>query len=292
RPKGRGLLRRATDSADAVHSARTQEVVLAVEQTGGRLPNLLRQDHQSHGMERSSRGVEGLRRFGQTVQPAVAPPDVSRAVARARHEGIGCRSADAGVGRVLGCLSRMRRKSHVRFLGGRVAARPPSHPTTDEGSIPFTRSMASPPWPAAPYRHPSERADTDDGSDHSESARAGADHAGSDRTGLARTQLGIAQLKAKLDTGARSSALHVETLDSFLRDGAVWLRFTVRAGRHPADAVHCEARALDRRVVTDTGGHRTERWFIRSEILLAGRRFEADINLTDRQHMLFPMLLG
>jgi len=112
------------------------------------------------------------------------------------------------------------------------------------------------------------------------------------RERLALPQLGIAQLKAKLDTGARSSALHVETLDSFLRDGAVWLRFTVRAGRHPADAVHCEARALDRRVVTDTGGHRTERWFIRSEILLAGRRFEADINLTDRQHMLFPMLLG
>ena len=72
----------------------------------------------------------------------------------------------------------------------------------------------------------------------------------------------------------------------------MWLRFTVRAGRHASDAVRCEARALDRRVVTDTGGRRTERWFIRSEILLAGRRFDADINLTDRQHMLFPMLLG
>jgi len=112
------------------------------------------------------------------------------------------------------------------------------------------------------------------------------------RERLALPQLGIAQLKAKLDTGARSSALHVETLDSFLRDGAVWLRFTVRAGRHPSDAMHCEAPALDRRVVTDTGGHRTERWFIRSEVLLAGKRFETDINLTDRRHMLFPMLLG
>ncbi|WP_426661445.1 ATP-dependent zinc protease [Rhodanobacter aciditrophus] len=112
------------------------------------------------------------------------------------------------------------------------------------------------------------------------------------RERLALPQLGIARLKAKLDTGARSSALHVETLDSFLRDGVVWLRFTVRTGRHAVDAVRCEAPALDRRVVTDTGGHRTERWFIRSEILLAGRRFQADINLTDRRHMLFPMLLG
>lgn len=112
------------------------------------------------------------------------------------------------------------------------------------------------------------------------------------RERLALPQLGIALLKAKLDTGARSSALHVETLDSFLRDGVVWLRFTVRPGRHAPGVVSCEARALDRRTVTDTGGHRTERWFIRSEILLAGQRFEADINLTDRRHMLFPMLLG
>ena len=112
------------------------------------------------------------------------------------------------------------------------------------------------------------------------------------RERVALPQFGITRLKAKLDTGARSSALHVETLESFLRDGAVWLRFTVRAGRHAADAVACEAPALDRRMVTDTGGRRTERWFIRSEILLAGQCFEADINLTDRRHMLFPMLLG
>ncbi len=112
------------------------------------------------------------------------------------------------------------------------------------------------------------------------------------RERLALPQLGIAQLKAKLDTGARSSALHVEALDSFFRDGAVWLRFTVRAGRRLADEVRCEAPALDRRTVTDSGGRSTERWFIRSEIVLAGRRFEADINLTDRRHMLFPMLLG
>ncbi|MBD8881139.1 MULTISPECIES: ATP-dependent zinc protease family protein [Rhodanobacter] len=112
------------------------------------------------------------------------------------------------------------------------------------------------------------------------------------RERLALPRLGIAQLKVKLDTGARSSALHVESLETFLREGIMWLRFTVRAGRYPSDTVCCEAPALDRRMVTDTGGRRTERWFIRSEILLAGRRFEAEINLTDRRHMLFPMLLG
>jgi hypothetical protein len=45
-------------------------------------------------------------------------------------------------------------------------------------------------------------------------------------------------------------------------------------------------------VVTDTGGRRSERWFIRTEVELAGQQFDVDINLTDRRHMLFPMLLG
>lgn len=112
------------------------------------------------------------------------------------------------------------------------------------------------------------------------------------RERLALPQLGIDVLKAKLDTGARSSSLHVDTLEAFQRDGATWLRFSVHPGRRQLLAVHCEAPALDRRMVTDTGGRRTDRWFIRSEVQLAGVRFSIDINLTDRRHMLFPMLLG
>ncbi|MEI7035769.1 ATP-dependent zinc protease family protein [Fulvimonas yonginensis] len=112
------------------------------------------------------------------------------------------------------------------------------------------------------------------------------------RERLALPQLGIGQLKAKLDTGARSSALHVDTLETFRRGDALWLRFSVSPGRRHPHAVLCEAPALDRRVVVDTGGHGTERWFVRSEVVLAGERFEIDISLTDRRHMLFPMLLG
>ncbi|MBQ4855356.1 ATP-dependent zinc protease [Rhodanobacter sp. B2A1Ga4] len=112
------------------------------------------------------------------------------------------------------------------------------------------------------------------------------------RERLALPQLGIGVLKAKLDTGARSSSLHVDTLEEFQRDGATWLRFTLHVGRRQLVDTRCEAPALDRRTVTDTGGRRTERWFIRSELQLAGQRFSVDINLTDRRHMLFPMLLG
>ena len=111
------------------------------------------------------------------------------------------------------------------------------------------------------------------------------------RERLALPALGIARLKAKLDTGARSSSLHVDTLETFRRDGEVWLRFSLHPGRR-TPVVHAEARAVDRRMVTDTGGRRSERWFIRSEVELAGTRFSVDINLTDRRHMLFPLLLG
>jgi hypothetical protein len=114
------------------------------------------------------------------------------------------------------------------------------------------------------------------------------------RERLALPQFGIPTLKAKLDTGARSSSLHVDELEAFTRDGDTWLRFVVGLGRSSKHKhhVHCEAPACDRRVVVDTGGRRSERWFIRTEVMLAGERFEVDMNLTDRGHMLFPMLLG
>ncbi len=110
---------------------------------------------------------------------------------------------------------------------------------------------------------------------------------------LALPQLGIGLLKAKLDTGARTSSLHVDSLEPFTRDGAQWVRFMVSTGRRRhAIGQPCEAQAVDRRVVTDTGGRRTARWFIRAGVLLGVHPLDIDINLTDRGHMLFPMLLG
>jgi hypothetical protein len=112
------------------------------------------------------------------------------------------------------------------------------------------------------------------------------------RERLALPSLGVAILKAKLDTGARSSSLHVEWLEVDERPDGTWLRFQVRTTRRGGLAEPCEARALGRRAVTDSGGHTTERWFIDTDIELAGQRFSAEVNLTDRRHMLFPLLLG
>ena len=113
------------------------------------------------------------------------------------------------------------------------------------------------------------------------------------REWLALPDLGLVAIKAKVDSGARSCALHVDSLAEFTQDGATWLRFAVRlsTGRR-ASVVEAVAPALDRRVVTDSGGHASERWFIRSTVSVAGQAFAADINLTSRRTMLFPMLLG
>ena len=111
------------------------------------------------------------------------------------------------------------------------------------------------------------------------------------REWLALPQLGIAAIRAKIDSGARSSALHVESLATFRADGIEYVQFGLRTGadEHP---IQCQAPVLDRRPVTDSGGHVTERVFIRTELALAGHRFPIEVNLTNRRNMLFPMLLG
>ena len=111
------------------------------------------------------------------------------------------------------------------------------------------------------------------------------------REWLALPDIGVFAIRAKIDSGARSSALHVDALETGFRDGIEWVRF-----RHGADCVvaqpWAEAPVLDRRFVTDSGGHRSERVFIRTTLVLAGESRAIEVNLSHRRNMLFPMLLG
>lgn len=111
------------------------------------------------------------------------------------------------------------------------------------------------------------------------------------REWVALPQLGLPAIRAKVDTGARSSALHVDAMETFQRDGREWVRFGIHPGDGRPEAAG-EAVVLDRRDVTDSGGHRTRRVFIRTRLELAGVSRLIDINLTNRRNMLFPMLLG
>lgn len=110
---------------------------------------------------------------------------------------------------------------------------------------------------------------------------------------LALPALGIVAIRAKIDSGARSSALHVEHAEEFSEGGVPWIRFAVQLGVPGVLEPHFSScRIIDRRPVTDSGGHTAERVFIVTAIELAGQSWSIEMNLTSRRNMLFPMLLG
>lgn len=113
------------------------------------------------------------------------------------------------------------------------------------------------------------------------------------REWLVLPELGVPGIRAKVDSGARSSSLHVLEQELFHRDGQSWVRFVVEHGPRDSLRQTPEARVIDRRVVTDSSGNRKQRVFIRSLLQLpGGQSWPIEINLTERQTMLFPMLLG
>lgn len=113
------------------------------------------------------------------------------------------------------------------------------------------------------------------------------------REWVALPGLGIPALKAKVDTGARTSALHAYMVEPFTEHGRERVRFGLRPLRKRPDIeILCEADIYDRRIVSDSGGHREERYIIRTPLLLGNSQWDIEISLTNRDTMLFRMLLG
>jgi hypothetical protein len=106
-------------------------------------------------------------------------------------------------------------------------------------------------------------------------------------------ELGVDHIKAKLDTGARTSALHAFDLHEFERDGVAWVRFSVHPWQESAeDAETVELPIHDRRTIRSSTGHVQQRYVVRTELRLLDRTFPVDITLARRDAMGFRMLIG
>ncbi len=105
--------------------------------------------------------------------------------------------------------------------------------------------------------------------------------------------LGIDRIKAKVDTGARSSSLHAYDIRRFKRKGVSWVRFRVHPmQRNNRVTVEAEAKVVGQRTVKSSGGHETLRWVVETDVLVGDERWPIEITLTRRDAMGFRMLLG
>ncbi len=105
--------------------------------------------------------------------------------------------------------------------------------------------------------------------------------------------IGLPWLKAKVDTGARTSSLHAEDVEEFDRDGEPWVRFTLHPWQDATDDPRTiECAVHDRRSVRSSSGHVTKRLVVRLDVALGGRTVPAEVTLSKRDRMGFRMLIG
>ncbi|RUO65996.1 Uncharacterized conserved protein [Pseudidiomarina planktonica] len=105
-------------------------------------------------------------------------------------------------------------------------------------------------------------------------------------------ELGIAAIKMKVDTGAKTSCLHAFKLEPFERDGQQWLRIWMHPEQNSDREQICEAQIHDQRAVTDSGGHTEQRYVIKSRLVIGDFDSPIELTLTNRDSMKFRMLLG
>ena len=101
----------------------------------------------------------------------------------------------------------------------------------------------------------------------------------------------IDRIRAKIDTGARTSALHATGLEPFDRDGEPWIAFSVPS---PASGrpVRCLAPVVDRRAIKNTSGVPETRYIVQTVLVIGRRQWQVEVSLSDRSEMEFDLILG
>ena len=106
-------------------------------------------------------------------------------------------------------------------------------------------------------------------------------------------ELGIPAIKARVDSGAKTSALHAINIAPFTKEGLNWVKFDINPIQNNLKTViHCEALLIDKRVVKSSSGFREQRYVIQTEIKIGDDIWKIEMTLTNRDSMGFRMLLG
>ena len=105
--------------------------------------------------------------------------------------------------------------------------------------------------------------------------------------------LGIPTIRARVDSGAKTSALHAINIAPFVKDGSNWVKFDINPIQNNLKTIiHCEAPLIDKRVVKSSSGFREQRYVIQTTLDIGNENWPIEMTLTNRDSMGFRMLLG
>lgn len=106
-------------------------------------------------------------------------------------------------------------------------------------------------------------------------------------------ELGIPAIKARVDSGAKTSALHAVNIAPFIKDDENWVRFDINPiQKNEKTIIHCEAKLIDKRIVKSSSGYREQRFVIQTHLEIGNEIWAIEMTLTNRDSMGFRMLLG